>query len=199
MAKGPELQRAAVPMQIAADDGNDLTAADADSYRSPMAGAINSYRLEDFAESKPCLNAASGDDSPLPGPAAIVAAASMLPVPDIPGILYARSAGTGAARHHALFEGGEGAGQAVVATAAAVLHAPGPVDFGGSRAGIDGSKGCDRKRGESGADHHHGYPPDMGRLPIEHPAGPFLPVVERRTYNVRDYFRHFRCRSHEPA
>ena len=60
MAKGPELQRAAVPMQIAADDGNDLTAADADSYRSPMAGAINSYRLEDFAESKPCLNAASG-------------------------------------------------------------------------------------------------------------------------------------------
>ena len=59
MAKGPELQRAAVPMQIA-DDGIDLTAADADSYRSPMAGAINSYRLEDFAESKPCLNAASG-------------------------------------------------------------------------------------------------------------------------------------------
>jgi hypothetical protein len=55
------------------------------------------------------------------------------------------------------------------------LHAPGPVDFGGSRAGIDGSKGCDRKQGESGADHHHGYPPDMGRLPIEHPAGPFLP------------------------
>ncbi len=41
MAKGPELQRAAVPMQIA-DDGIDLTAADADSYRSPMAGAINS-------------------------------------------------------------------------------------------------------------------------------------------------------------
>ena len=42
MAKGPELQRAAVPMQIAADDGIDLTAADADSYRPPMAGAINS-------------------------------------------------------------------------------------------------------------------------------------------------------------
>ena len=41
MAKGPELQRTAVPMQIA-DDGIDLTAADADSYRSPMAGAINS-------------------------------------------------------------------------------------------------------------------------------------------------------------
>ena len=60
MAKGPELPRAAVPMQIAADDGIELTAADADSYRSPMAGAINSYRLEDFAESKPCLTAASG-------------------------------------------------------------------------------------------------------------------------------------------
>jgi hypothetical protein len=28
--------------KIAADDGIDLTAADADSYRSPMAGAINS-------------------------------------------------------------------------------------------------------------------------------------------------------------
>ena len=40
--QGLELQRAAVPMQIAADDGIDLTAADADSYRSPMAGAINS-------------------------------------------------------------------------------------------------------------------------------------------------------------
>jgi hypothetical protein len=40
--QGLELQRAAVPMQIAADDGIDLAAADADSYRPPMAGAINS-------------------------------------------------------------------------------------------------------------------------------------------------------------
>jgi amidase len=40
--------------QIAADYGIDLTAAEADSYRSLMAGAINSYRrLEDFAEPKP--------------------------------------------------------------------------------------------------------------------------------------------------
>ena len=87
MAKGPELPRAAVPMQIAADDGIDLTAADADSYRSPMAGAINSDRLEDFAEFKPLLDCCLRDASPLPGPPAIVAAASMLPVPDIPGIL----------------------------------------------------------------------------------------------------------------
>jgi hypothetical protein len=42
MAKGPELPRTAVPMQIAADDGIDLTAAVADSYRAPMAGAFNS-------------------------------------------------------------------------------------------------------------------------------------------------------------
>ena len=162
-----------------ADGEIDLTAAHAGNYRSPMAGAFNPCRGEDFAESTPCLNGCLRDASPLPGPAAFVAAASILPVPDVPGILYARSAGTGAAGHHALLEGGEGAGQAVVAIAAAVLHAPGAVDFGGGRTGIDGSKGCDRKQGRCDADHDHGYSPDMGRLPIEHPAGPFLPVVEQ--------------------
>ena len=60
MPTGPDVPSAAMLTQIAADYGIDLTAAEADSYRSLMAGAINSYRLEDFAESKPCLNAASG-------------------------------------------------------------------------------------------------------------------------------------------
>ena len=54
MPKGPDVPSAALLMQIAADYGIDLTAAEADSYRSLMAGAINSYRrLEDFAEPKP--------------------------------------------------------------------------------------------------------------------------------------------------
>jgi hypothetical protein len=37
MATRPELPHAAVPMQIAADDEIDLTAADAGNYCSPMA------------------------------------------------------------------------------------------------------------------------------------------------------------------
>ena len=54
MPTGPDLPSAAMLTQIAADYGIDLTAAEADSYRSLMAGAINSYRrLEDFAEPKP--------------------------------------------------------------------------------------------------------------------------------------------------
>jgi amidase len=54
MPTGPDVPSAAMLTQIAADYGIDLTAAEADSYRSLMAGAINSYRrLEDFAEPKP--------------------------------------------------------------------------------------------------------------------------------------------------
>lgn len=41
MAKRPDFRTAVLPMQIAADDENDLTAADAGNYRSPMAGAFN--------------------------------------------------------------------------------------------------------------------------------------------------------------
>ena len=69
-----------------------------------------------------------------PGPAAIVGDTSLaiLAVPQIPWVLHARAAGAGAARHHALLERAEGAGQAVVAAAAAVLHAPGPVGDGSS-------------------------------------------------------------------
>jgi hypothetical protein len=92
-------------------------------------------------------------------PVAAALSLAMLSVPQIPRILHARATRTGATRHHTLLKGTKGAGQAVVATAAAVLHAPWPVDFGGSRAGIDRSKGCDRKQDESGADHDHGYPP----------------------------------------
>ena len=54
MPTGPDLPSAAMLMQIAADHGLDLTAADADSYRALMAGAIESYRkLEEFSEPKP--------------------------------------------------------------------------------------------------------------------------------------------------
>jgi amidase len=54
MPTGPDVPSAAMLTQIAADYGIDLTAAEADSYRSLMAGAINSYRrLEEFAEPKP--------------------------------------------------------------------------------------------------------------------------------------------------
>src|ERR1044072_631509 len=69
------------------------------------------------------------------------ASLAMLAVPEIPRVLHARAAGAGAACHHALLERAEGAGQAVVAAAAAVLHAPGPVGDGGSRARIDRSAG----------------------------------------------------------
>ena len=47
--------------------------------------------------------------------------------------------------------------RAVVAIAAAVLHAPWPVGFSSSRADIDRGKGCDRKQGESGADQDHRF------------------------------------------
>ena len=40
MPTGPDLPSAAILMRIAADHGLDLTAADADSYRALMAGAI---------------------------------------------------------------------------------------------------------------------------------------------------------------
>ena len=103
----------------------------------------------------------------------------MFAVPQIPGVLHARAAGAGAARHHALLERAEGAGQAVVAAAAAVLHAPGPVGDGGSGAHIDRGGGGDRKQGESSADHDHGYPPNTAHPCHEHPAGPILPVVEQ--------------------
>ena len=54
MSTGFDVPSAAMLTQIAADYGIDLTAAEADSYRSLMAGAINSYRrLEEFAEPKP--------------------------------------------------------------------------------------------------------------------------------------------------
>ena len=54
MPTGPDLPSAAMLMRIAADHGLDLTAADADSYRALMAGAIKSYRkLEEFSEPKP--------------------------------------------------------------------------------------------------------------------------------------------------
>jgi len=53
MPTGPDLPSAAMLMRIAADHGLDLTTADADSYRSLMAGAIESYRkLEAFSEPK---------------------------------------------------------------------------------------------------------------------------------------------------
>jgi len=57
-----------------------------------------------------------------------------------------------------LLKGGEGA---TPATAAGVDHAPWPVDFGGSLASIDHNANCERKQGESGADHGHGYFPNM--------------------------------------
>ena len=57
MPTGPDLPSAAMLTQIAADHGLDLTAADADSYRALMAGAIESYRkLEEFSEPKPPLS-----------------------------------------------------------------------------------------------------------------------------------------------
>ena len=40
MPTGPDLPSTAMLMRIAADHGLDLTTADADSYRSLMAGAI---------------------------------------------------------------------------------------------------------------------------------------------------------------
>src|SRR6476646_4991858 len=128
-------------------------------------------------------------DASLPsGPAALVGDPSlaMLAVTEIPRYLHARGAGAGAAGHHALLERAEGAGQAIVAVAPAVLHAPGPVGYGGSRARIDGGGGGDRKHGESGADHDHGYPPNTARPWNEHPAGPFLPDVEQgnRTFGM---------------
>jgi hypothetical protein len=86
-------------------------------------------------------------------------ALAMLSVPQVPRILHARAASAGATRHHTLFKGGEGA---TPATAAGVDHAPWPVDFGGSRVSIDYNASCERKQGESGADHDHGYPPNMG-------------------------------------
>ena len=53
MPTGPDLPSAVMLMRIAADHGLDLTAADADSYRALMAGAIESYRkLEEFSEPK---------------------------------------------------------------------------------------------------------------------------------------------------
>ena len=56
MPTGPDLPSTAMLMRIAADHGLDLTTADADSYRSLMAGAIESYRrLEAFSEPKPPL------------------------------------------------------------------------------------------------------------------------------------------------
>src|SRR6478736_1359489 len=90
-------------------------------------------------------------DASLPsGPAALVGDPSlaMLAVPEIPRVLHARAAGAGAAGHHALLERAEGAGQAVVAAAAAVLHAPGPVGDGSSGTRIDRGGGGDRKQGE---------------------------------------------------
>src|SRR6185503_9152511 len=100
-----------------------------------------------------------------PWPAAIVGDTSlaMFAIPQIPRILHARAAGAGAARHHALLERAEGAGQAVVAAATAVLHAPGPVGYGGSRARIDLGGGCNREHGESGTDHDHDCPPNTAR------------------------------------
>src|SRR3954469_9000181 len=123
----------------------------------------------------------TGDASLSPWPAAIIGDASlaMLAVPQIPRVLHARAAGAGAARHHALLERAESAGQAVVAAAAAVLHAPGPVGDGGSRARIDRGGGGDRKHGESGADHDHGYPPNTAHPCHEHRTGAILPVVEQ--------------------
>jgi hypothetical protein len=57
MPTGPDLPSTAMLMRIAADHGLDLTTADADSYRSLMAGAIESYRrLEAFSEPKPPLS-----------------------------------------------------------------------------------------------------------------------------------------------
>ena len=57
MPTGPDLPSTAMLMRIAADHGLDLTTADADSYRSLMAGAIKSYRrLEAFSEPKPPLS-----------------------------------------------------------------------------------------------------------------------------------------------
>jgi amidase len=54
MPTGRDLPSPAMLMRIAADNGLDLTAADADSYRALMAGAIESYRrLEAFSEPKP--------------------------------------------------------------------------------------------------------------------------------------------------
>src|SRR3954469_4253365 len=116
-----------------------------------------------------------------PWPAAILGDTSlaMFAVPQIPRVLHARAAGAGAARHHALLERAEGAGQAVVAAAAAVLHAPGPVGDGSSWTRIDRGGGGDRKQGESGADHDRGYPPNTAHPCHGHPAGPILPVAEQ--------------------
>src|SRR4029077_8600291 len=64
----------------------------------------------------------------------------------------------GCARYITMLKGVE---RATPATAAGVDHAPWPVDFGGSLASIDHNADCERKQGESGADHGHGYPPNM--------------------------------------
>src|SRR5262245_3809166 len=87
------------------------------------------------------------------------AAVWVFAIGQIPWILDAEAAGAGTGRHHALLERCEGATRGAVAAAALVLDAPGPVDFGGSRANIDRSQGRERKQGEGGAHHHHGYPP----------------------------------------
>jgi hypothetical protein len=40
---------------------------------------------------------------------------------------------------------------------------------------IDRSKGSERKEGQSGADHDHGDPPNIGCPWIGHPIGPIIP------------------------
>src|SRR3954447_24444122 len=108
------------------------------------------------------------------GPAAVVAGASlaMLAVPQVPRIQLARTACAGTTGHHTLLKRGEGA---TPATAAGVDHAPWPIGYGGSLANIDHNANRERKQTESGADHGHGHPPNVGRPPSQHPTGPIIP------------------------
>jgi hypothetical protein len=82
-----------------------------------------------------------------------------------------------ARRHHALFEGGEGASGAVVAVATAVLDAPRPIDLRGGRLDFD-RESRRRKQRKRDAGHHHRCPRKPTCL-IEHPIGSVVPGQAR--------------------
>jgi hypothetical protein len=69
----------------------------------------------------------------------------------------AGTTGAGARRHHALFEGGEGAASG--ATATGILHAPGTIGFGAARACVDGGQGANGEQDHGGAHRLHGESP----------------------------------------
>src|SRR4051812_10295936 len=95
----------------------------------------------------------------------------------VPRVLDAEPAAA-TRRHHALLERGEGAGGAVIAVAAAVLDAPGPVDFRGGRLDIDCERGG-RQHGEPDAGDDHGRPRNPPRR-FEHRVRIVVPAPIRR-------------------